>query len=157
MSYINSFKLAFLLVIFFIVQQECHADWQYTKWGMTADEIVAASNGTARTIHGSEKKGKSGETFDTIAIATFSTGPFEFDVQFRTLKGKTVLDTVRLKLNNYVDYSRLRDTLIAKYGSGEVTEDKSENIDTITSKWIVENDTITLIYFDVKMINSISV
>ena len=26
------------------------ANWQYTKWGMTAEEIVAASNGSARSL-----------------------------------------------------------------------------------------------------------
>ncbi len=76
------------------------ADWQYTRWGMTADQIVAASNGTARKLAGEEQEGESGNSFTALAVGTFKTGPFDFAVSFRAEKGGDTLKTVRLTLRD---------------------------------------------------------
>jgi hypothetical protein len=43
--------------------------WEFARWGMTADEIVVASEGCARKIEDAEREDQSGEDFTTLAVA----------------------------------------------------------------------------------------
>jgi hypothetical protein len=93
-------RIVALLLFSAIFPHFAVADWQYTRWGMTADQIVAASNGAAKKLAGTEQEAKSGATFTALAVGTFKTGPFDFAVSFRADKGGNTLKTVRLTLNN---------------------------------------------------------
>ena len=41
-----------LLVFTIALSGIAKADWQYTKWGMTPEQVVAASGGKAKLLHG---------------------------------------------------------------------------------------------------------
>jgi hypothetical protein len=47
------------------------ADWQYTKWGMTPQQVAAASGGNAQL-----------ETDGRGCTGTYRVGKFKFDVTF---------------------------------------------------------------------------
>lgn len=53
--------------------------WNYTRWGMTPEEVVAASNGAAR-LHSPPPV--TGATGMILAIGTLPGGAFEFEVSF---------------------------------------------------------------------------
>lgn len=93
--------------------------WPYASWGMTADEIVAASGGTARRLDGAEQDDQSGPDFTTLAVDGIEIGPFAFDVSFRAARGASVLRTIRLELRDAAGYDALRETITADYGPGE--------------------------------------
>jgi hypothetical protein len=93
--------------------------WRFVRWGMTAEEIVAASEGCARRIEADEREGQSGDDFTTLAVAEAVIGPFEFDVSFRALRDGTTLTTVRLELRDAEHYAGLLAALTAEYGAGE--------------------------------------
>jgi hypothetical protein len=86
---------------------------------MTADEIVAASEGCARKIEEDEREGQSGEDFTTLAVAEAVVGPFEFDVSFRAPCDGTTLSTVRLELRDAEQYADLQAALTTEHGAGE--------------------------------------
>lgn len=69
------------------------ADWQYTRWGMTPDEVVAAAGGSAWLI----KPKKSGAE-EVIALGRHSAGDLDFNVTFRFLDGQ--LNSVALFYDN---------------------------------------------------------
>lgn len=147
MKALSSILLRFFCVLLFL-QSSAFGDWQYTRWGMTADEIVVASNGKARHIRADEKEGESGGNFVAIALGTYSTGSFDFDVSFRASEGNQKLDTVSLKLRNPDDYGRLREALNAKYG---IEQESTEPNSMVTSKstiWRTAQDIITLTHVD---------
>jgi hypothetical protein len=94
--------------------------WEFARWGMTADEIVAASEGCARKIEDAEREDQSGEDFTTLAVAEAVVGPFEFDVSFRAPHAGTTLTVVRLELRDVDHYEALHAALTAEHGVGEV-------------------------------------
>ena len=149
MSQEKLFMLVLVSIVALTAPQNTLADWQYTRWGMTAEEIVAASDGNAHLISDSEKEGESAENFDAIALGTYSTGPFEFEVSFRALKGEHTLDTVRLELREPSIYRRLREALIGKYGIGQETVKDNDSIKTTIMIWKAETETVKLIHADI--------
>lgn len=119
--------------------------WQYAKWDMTADEIVEASQGKARAVYGVEQKNKSNPYyFDCIAVSEFTTGPFKFEVNFRSKLHEKTLNSVYLKLANPYQYEELRDSLVSKYGKG-VTTVKGQQI---TTTWHTNSEVIDLVDID---------
>jgi hypothetical protein len=59
---------------------EARADWQYTRWGMTPDEVVAAANGAARL--GAPPQGKTYEGFTGRALGRHEADGASFDAYF---------------------------------------------------------------------------
>ncbi len=59
---------------------EARADWYYTRWGMTPDEVVAASNGAARL--GPPPQGKTYPKLTGRALGTFQGAGANFHVFF---------------------------------------------------------------------------
>src|ERR1700749_1019201 len=55
------------------------ADWKYTKWGMTPQEVVSASNNQAK--EGSDLRPDSDGNV-TKLVAPYQTGKFSFEAQF---------------------------------------------------------------------------
>jgi len=136
-------RIVALLLFSAIFPHFAVADWQYTRWGMTADQIVAASNGAAKKLAGTEQEAKSGATFTALAVGTFKTGPFDFAVSFRADKGGNTLKTVRLTLNNRYQYLDLSNALSTKYGRGEVLPKEGDGaIERV--RWQTTTETIVL-------------
>lgn len=93
-----------------------HADWQFTRWGMTIDEVVTASKGNvARTSPATLKKNRMelglGHAY---ARGTYSTGDFGFTSYFYAPSGK--LSGVRLLLRDAPANHRLLNQLTSVYG-----------------------------------------
>jgi hypothetical protein len=110
---------------------------------MTADEIVTASGGTARSLDGQEQEDQSGPDFTTLAVDEVQIGPFAFDVSFRAPRGGTTLRTVRLELRDPGCYDALRETIEAEHGAGEtLPADSSVSIDGV--RWATATETIVL-------------
>ncbi|MCC6271672.1 MAG: hypothetical protein IT190_10375, partial [Microbacteriaceae bacterium] len=53
------------------------ADWQYTKWGMTIDQVVAASKGKMLRCGTACDKQRT-ETDTALLYAPYQSGEFEF-------------------------------------------------------------------------------
>lgn len=127
------------------------AEWQYTHWGMTAEQIVEASGGMARAIHGDEQKQKSNELhFTTLALAPYSVGNFTFEVSFRAKAGGSVLNEVSLELREAGHYQALWDALEEKYGKGEVLpgEDLMGIATRKSIQWKTKTDIVRLLRDD---------
>lgn len=149
MSYGKSLVQVLITGVVLTAPHDTLADWQYTKWGMTEEEIVAATDGDAHLISDGEKANRAGGNSDAIALGKFTTGPFEFDVVFRALKGGRGLDTVRLELREPAIHRRLREALIGKYGIGQETVEDIGSIKTTTIIWKAETETVKLIHADI--------
>jgi len=122
-------------------QEAAKSGWQYTTWGMTSEEIVAASGGTVRILSGEELRLASGERHTALARGDYTSGPFAFEADFRADKGGTTLRAVRLKLKNPGQYGDLRAAMTSKYGLGDTSE-SSEYSDVV--RWLTEDQLITL-------------
>ena len=107
------------------------ADWQYTKWGMTKEEVIAASQGKAEPAAlaspgvkpGPCQDGSTGiiESGAAGAKALYETGRFRFSVCFYFDKaGKLSAVEMALDKGQLQEMSRpLYDSLFQKYGKPE--------------------------------------
>lgn len=98
-----------------LLASPAYADWQYTRWGMTPEQVTAASSGKVTVGPGdpqeeypSAKIGASGD---------YSNGEFSFKAKFYFANGKLV--DVRLKLVSadlVGDGYKIKNALDGRYG-----------------------------------------
>lgn len=91
------------------------ADWQYTKWGMTPEEVVAASAGAARQTTPSEDDGSDGVV--TLAMADYVASGFEFSAHFAFSRKDRRLAEITLLLDEPSQCFELKGALERRYGS----------------------------------------
>ena len=118
---------------------EASADWQYTKWGMTVDEVIAASNGKARKFTDPAQN----TDMETLqAVAPYVAGDFVFEAGFNFSKDSR-LRTVRLKLIEG-DGRRLSAALLNRYG-----KPLSESATSVTehARWLDKKSNNTVVWF----------
>jgi hypothetical protein len=102
------------------------ANWQYTNWGMSSAQVVAASHGAVHLILPQRRMGATGPDIETRAEGSFTDGTLRLAVSFGFAGhgGGLVLVSyvVQDASQNYV----LRDRLVRAYGqpapSGDVEE-----------------------------------
>jgi len=99
-----------------ILSRPAFSDWQYTRWGMTPKEVIAASKGAARETTASERAG--GHTADTEALllAAYRSGKFQFQATFNFGKDTLKLASVTLRLLDPSLTADLIGNLRARYG-----------------------------------------
>jgi len=100
--------LVMIGLLTFAAPAEAH--WQYTTWGMSPEQVIAASKGAAElgsgemSVQGDAKKG---------AVGRYAAGDYQFSVNFWF--GSAGLSTVSLTLRSDVQCRGLQRDLLAKY------------------------------------------
>jgi hypothetical protein len=73
------------LALYLSIANSANAGWQYAKWGMKVDQVIAASKGTARRFKGSNSL-QSNTDFNPLqdegASGSFESGDLKFTVGF---------------------------------------------------------------------------
>lgn len=93
-----------------------HADWQYTRWGMTVNEVLAAGNG--RVIR-HDSPAMSDTVSQMRAVAKHSADGMSFTAFFG-FGAESNLNQVMLVLNEGSRCLLLRDSLRSVYGEGRL-------------------------------------
>lgn len=101
------------------------ADWQYTKWGMTSQQVVEASQGKASPIAEEERKGKSTDTAESLLSAPYVAGKFNFEVSFLFDRKTSKLSRIHLSLIDPSLCSELLESLSGKYGEPSLVKESS--------------------------------
>jgi len=112
------------------------ADWQYTKWGMTEPQVIAASKGAA--VAPKDVKGGRIGTVNLLS-APYRTGRYEFTAIFAFDGVTRKLATVTLKVINPSDGYGVKSELMGKYG--KPTTRTSDG----TTEWQTDTEVITFI------------
>lgn len=142
--------IAMSITAFAFEASPANANWQFTSWGMTPEQVQQASGGTARPTTPDEKKAY---TYSDQGIAAEETMPYTAgDLSFTAyfLFGARGLQGVSLKLNGGEAQSQeLQHTLVDKYGTPPVRGSISAGWETKTDKiQITAIDGVTLTYFE---------
>jgi hypothetical protein len=126
------------------------ADWQYTRWGMTVDEAIAASNGELQRCTPEVCLADS-TTLSRIfidpkgAFGPYQWGSYKFTAFLNFYDGKLL--AVNLLLHRtWDDVATLVSALDARYGTGE----HMGNDDDVSQSWIwsMASDTVSLTIFN---------
>jgi hypothetical protein len=88
--------------------------WQFTDWGMTPDEVVAASGGSAQLVPGDGDGLR--PTGELLATGSYAFGQFRFAVEFRFHDGRLSRVDLRPQEGRCPDIERF---LQQKYGEDE--------------------------------------
>jgi hypothetical protein len=94
------------------------ADWQYTRWGMRPEEVVAASGGKAEKTTAEEKVAMSSQDAkdEPLLKAPYQSGRYQFIAFFHFDKKSGRLSSVNLELQNTEFGRELLGSLRQKYG-----------------------------------------
>jgi hypothetical protein len=98
-----------------LINTVAYADWQYTRWGMTVEQVAAASKGQLRLCNAAcDKQVTDGEI--ARLYGQYRSGEFAFTAfaMFNKTTGK--LAYMNLKLDNSSQGNALIGALRAKYG-----------------------------------------
>ena len=119
------------------------ANWQYTRWGMSSDEVFKAAKGRAAAIPESEQPAQSTVTTIAKLTSTFSFGRFNFHVFFRFDRETGGLFQVALSLDKPADCRLLKQSLVDEYG--KPIWDQTLSV-VSTAEWLDEKQANGVLY-----------
>jgi hypothetical protein len=125
------------------------ANWQYTRWDMTPEQVVTASRGAAHAVP--YDPGKSRNGLRCLVRGQYSIGDEVFDTYF-CFDEQRRLRFVLLEIENPTpqQIESLKNALLTKYG-----EPQSRNSDSWF--WTISKENNVIQFNDMKLITSISI
>lgn len=136
------FSSLLFLALCFVATDAC-ANWQYTKWGMTKDQVAEASHGQAVALTPEERDGQqvSNSHMTVLLKAPYSSGQFNFTAYFRFDDTSGQLISVHLELADAeAKASELEGSLRSKYGKPD-REDRGQFISSV--QWYRDGDQVS--------------
>ncbi len=91
------FTLVTTTIFVSMVNLPAQAEWEYTRWGMSVDEVVAASEGGAIPVNPDEQFLFEDDTQQTLLKTQWSTEGYSFDVFFNFSVSDSELSEVIFK------------------------------------------------------------
>ena len=124
--------ILFMVLVAALTPARVWADWQYTRWGMTANDVIAASGRLATKADNSKEHGT--KRLNALLSAPYSSGRFSFLTRFLFDKGSDSLARVRLNLLDPELCHDLQGALYSKYGRPE-SHTKNDYLDSEFINW----------------------
>lgn len=109
-----------LCLVALLAPPTARADWAYTKWGMTPQEVVAASGGKAELLPTNDRPGSM--PLAPGARGTFNDGPLELRTTFVFRTNPAGLQCVAYGVGGHADDEAFKAALIKRYGPPKVKE-----------------------------------
>jgi hypothetical protein len=97
-----------------LITPTARADWQYTRWGMTPEQVVAASSGNVQLLP--EKERPRLPPLTTAASGYFDDGPLRLRTVFSFNTERGGLACVSYAVGNHADDDAFKAALIKRYG-----------------------------------------
>ena len=107
-----------LLLTLALVSAPALADWQFTRWGMSPDEVVAASQGQVQRVK--DKKDLRVRDLPRLAIGQVKEGDVAFDMEFFFKDQK--LSFIRYNPIKSMTCSGEEQFFLDRFGPAEATE-----------------------------------
>jgi hypothetical protein len=130
-----------LICAILLIAPTARADWQYTHWGMTPEQVVAASKGTAHLLP--EKDRPRLPPFVTAAQGEYSDGPLQLRATFLFNIATNGLACVSYGVSNHVYDDALKAALTKQYGPPKTTAGPAF-LGMTTLSWKTPTDQIEL-------------
>lgn len=92
-----------------------HADWEWTRWGMTVDSVVAGSGGAVSRVEG--RPGDRVHDFDLKATGEIVRYGIRLNAQFYFDPAGASLKVIRLSVIDFADCDRLKQAVRRDLGA----------------------------------------
>lgn len=119
-----------LMAVLTLSAQTAKADWQYTRWGMTPDQVITASSGKAKRLDPAfmATHPDASPVMGSYRLQSGETASVSFDFQSNQL--------VKVSLNGFSDYGTNLPVLLRQtYGAPIFQEISSAGCKTNTTEW----------------------
>jgi hypothetical protein len=103
-------------LLYLAMAGRAEANWQYTRWGMTPAQVVAASAGAVHLIPPEHRLGPSRPDVETCAEGMFTDGKLRLNVSFSFGGHNRGLVLVSYLVQDASQNTLLRDRLVHAYG-----------------------------------------
>jgi hypothetical protein len=97
--------------------QSAMADWQYTKWGMTPEQVASASHGAVKVIPKAQRKRVEEAKMENGAEGTFTDGELRLHVAFSFDTDGAGLNAVGYDVMDAAQNDLLKAWLVRTYGA----------------------------------------
>lgn len=138
-------RLLFALVT--LVCGPAHADWQYTRWGMTPEQVVSASAGAARLVGDANSRANG-----RGAMGSYSADGLLFEVRFQFKNNG--LSTVSLAPARPDQNGAISSALMARYGR-PISKEPGPYVDKL--RWRDESAGNLVELIDIRISNSLAI
>jgi hypothetical protein len=97
------------------------ANWEYTRWGMSPEQVAAASSGAVKVLPKAQRQSGGGDHSEIAAMGIFESEGLTLSVGFQF---DTVTGGLTCVLYNAMgdDVAELKDLLVKKYGQATQSE-----------------------------------
>jgi hypothetical protein len=102
-----------------LIAPAARADWQYTRWGMTPEQVVAASGGAAQLLPDTERPRL--PPMITAVTGDYQDGAMQFRVVFSFNIDGGGLACVHYGLNSHDSDEAFKAALVKRYGPAQAT------------------------------------
>jgi hypothetical protein len=122
----KTMKRYIMLALAIAAVPTAHADWQFTRWGMTPSEVVEAGKGTVTTVPEDQVSGRSFRTLRCTLEQTYKAGDMELRASMCfDSSGKLTKVSVEPTEKGGAQCGILETELTRKYGTNYATENDS--------------------------------
>ena len=104
-----------LLLALLVLAGPARAHWEYTRWGMTPEQVVQASRGTALLVPPAERRRLPDADLLVAAEGSFAEGPLRLAVRFG-FDSRGSLALVVYGVADPAQNQALRDWLVRRHG-----------------------------------------
>jgi hypothetical protein len=70
------------IAIFVVLAPHARADWEYTKWGMTPEQVAGASKGAVKVVPAADRYKNEDDHWEIAAQGSHSDGPLSLNIGF---------------------------------------------------------------------------
>jgi hypothetical protein len=133
---------SWLLFAIALASTPAHADWQYSKWGMTAEEVLAASKGALKRCDPTSCEKQTTAKSAALLVGPYRSGSLQFTAFAYFDNATRKLDMVILNLKSpEKDTGELIRAMMGRYG-----EPRSKDFSAIsaTYSWNTPSERIFL-------------
>lgn len=110
------------------VSVAAQANWRFTSWGMSVDQVVAAGKGSKVQAIADAEDDRVGD-FQRLAVGEIKDAGVDMQVQFYFTPGTKRLAMIRYQPLSEMDCADLEAAAVRQYGAGKAS-DADQQIDT---------------------------
>lgn len=129
-----------ILCLLVAAPMSARADWEYTKWGMTPEQVAKASKGAAKVIPPAKRR--TGGAVESGATAAQSLGPVKMAVGFLFDAKTHGLVCVISTVDDHSTNAQLESELLKRLGQPRKTSGDPGSMKSL--EWVTPADEITL-------------
>lgn len=125
-------SVAVIVGLLALAPVDARADWEYTRWGMTPEQVASASKGAVAVLPEAKRKKVSEAHMENGAEGRYADGPLEMHVGFGFDDKTHGLRCVVYDVLDPKQSPELKEAMVKRYGPPDRTSKLEGILETLT-------------------------